>query len=101
MEEEADAMDVRVLVEMIDAACIEGAGAADDARAEAYESYSDNQAKSFQSYANSFRDESVVQDNDSNTYTTLSNEDAEAAVSADPQRYQYVPTPNLVKGVDY
>jgi len=79
----------------------DAAHASEDAEAAAYEKHSDDQAKSFQSYSNSFRDESVVQDNESNTHTTLSNQDAEAEVNSDPQRYEYVPTPNLVKGVDY
>jgi hypothetical protein len=44
---------------------------------------------------------SVVQDNSANTLGTFWNEDADALVAQDPQRYEYVTAPNYWKGVDY
>jgi hypothetical protein len=58
----------------------------------------DQRSKSFSDYQLGY---SVVQDNSSNTHGTLWNEDADALVAQNPQRYEYVTAPNYWKGVDY
>jgi hypothetical protein len=43
----------------------------------------------------------VVQDNARNAHGTLWNEDADALVKADPNRFEYVTSPGFWKGIDY
>jgi hypothetical protein len=58
----------------------------------------DRRSKDFSDYLLGF---SVVQDNARNTHGTLWNEDADALVKADPQRFEYVTAPGFWKGIDY
>jgi hypothetical protein len=58
----------------------------------------DQRSKSFSDYQLGY---SVVQDNSAHTHGTFWNEDADALVAQDPQRYEYVTAPNYWKGVDY
>jgi hypothetical protein len=58
----------------------------------------DRRSKEFGDYLLGF---SVVQDNALNAHGTLWNEDADALVKADPQRFEYVTAPGFWKGIDY
>ena len=66
----------------------------------------DNNARNGQGFSNYMLDQTVVQDN--NMYGngtvgrgTVWNSTADALVKADPNRFQYVDTPNYLKGIDY
>jgi hypothetical protein len=80
------------------AAASQAAGAARNAAFHAHMDDIDRYSKSFQNYQ---LDRSQIQDNDLNTRGTASNGLAEALVKADPNRFQYVPTQDFLKGVDY
>jgi hypothetical protein len=58
----------------------------------------DRRSKDFSDYQLGY---TVVQDNSVNGHTTLWNQDADALVRANPQRFEYVTAPNFWKGVDY
>ena len=58
----------------------------------------DRRSKEFGDYLLGF---SVVQDNALNAHGTLWNEDADALVKADPNRFEYVTAPGFWKGIDY
>jgi hypothetical protein len=58
----------------------------------------DRRSQSFSNYQLGY---SVIQDNSVNGHGTFWNEDADALVANDPQRYEYVTAPNYWKGVDY
>jgi hypothetical protein len=77
------------------------AHASEDAEAARTESHWDDGDKASKAFSEYQRDEAVVQDNESNTHSTISAQSADDLVRANPQRYEYVPTPDLVKGVDY
>ena len=46
-------------------------------------------------------DQTVIQDNQLNAHGTVWNQTADSLVKNDPQRYEYVNTPNFWKGIDY
>ena len=72
-----------------------------DAQTRSFEAHNDamdRQSKSFQNYQ---LDHSIVQDGQQNTRGTLSNNTAQAYVTADPQRYQIIEQKDWIKGVDY
>ena len=58
----------------------------------------DRRSKEFSNYQLGY---SVIQDNQANAHGTFWNEDADALVRHDPQRYEYVNAPNFWKGIDY
>ena len=58
----------------------------------------DRRSKDFSDYLLGF---TVVQDNALHAHGTLWNEDADALVKADPQRFEYVTAPGFWKGIDY
>jgi hypothetical protein len=58
----------------------------------------DRQSKAFQDYT---LDQTVVRDNDLSERGTVSNAYGDALVKANPDRFQYVPTQNFLKGVDF
>ena len=58
----------------------------------------DRRSKEFSDYLLGF---TVVQDNSVNGHATLWNQDADALVKADPQRFEYVSAPGFWKGIDY
>jgi hypothetical protein len=58
----------------------------------------DRRSKDFSDYLLGY---TVVQDNSVNGHATLWNQDADALVRADPNRFEYVTAPNFWKGVDY
>jgi hypothetical protein len=43
----------------------------------------------------------VIQDTEHNARGTISNDYADALVKANPNRFQYVPTQDYLKGIDY
>jgi hypothetical protein len=59
---------------------------------------STRRSKEFSDYLLGF---TVVQDNARNAHGTLWNEDADALVKADPNRFEYVTSPGFWKGIDY
>jgi hypothetical protein len=77
------------------------AHAAEDAHNAAVEKRWDAQDKSNQAFSNYLLDQTVIQDNQLNAHGTVWNQTADALVKSDPQRYEYVNTPNFWKGVDY
>jgi exonuclease VII large subunit len=58
----------------------------------------DRRSKDFSDYLLGY---TVVQDNAVNGHATLWNEDADALVRTNPQRFEYVTAPNFWKGIDY
>lgn len=79
----------------------DAAHAAEDAHNRSVEARWDAQDKSNQAFSNYLLDQTVIQDNLKGTHSTEWNQTADALVKSDPQRYQYVDTPNFWKGVDY
>jgi hypothetical protein len=77
------------------------AHAAEDAHNAAVEKRWDSQDKSNQAFSNYLLDQTVIQDNQLNAHGTVWNQTADAMVKNDPQRYEYVNTPNFWKGIDY
>lgn len=77
------------------------AHAAEDAHNRSVEARWDAQDKSNQAFSNYLLDQTVIQDNVKGTHSTEWNQTADALVKNDPQRYEYVDTPNFWKGVDY
>jgi hypothetical protein len=61
----------------------------------------DMRDKSNQAFANILLDQTVVQDTEHNARGTISNDYADALVKANPNRFQYVPTQDYLKGIDY
>jgi hypothetical protein len=54
-----------------------------------------------QGFANILLDQTVVRDADNHVRGTVSNDYADALVKANPNRFQYVPTQDYLKGIDY
>ena len=77
------------------------AHAAEDAHNQAVEKRWDANDKNNQAFSNYLLDQAVIQDNVNHTHSTEWNQTADAMVKNNPDRYEYVPTPNFWKGVDY
>ena len=77
------------------------AHAAEDAQRASVEKHWDAQDRNSQGFSNYLLDQTVVQDNQLNAHGTVWNQTAAALVKSDPDRYQYVNTPNYWKGIDY
>jgi hypothetical protein len=77
------------------------AHAMEDAQRASVEKRWDDQDKSNQGFSNYLLDQTVVKDNATNEHTTVWNQTADALVKSDPNRYEYVNTPNYWKGIDY
>lgn len=77
------------------------AHAANDAHNRAVEQRWDSLAKGNQAFSNYLLDQTVIQDNDLHAHGTVWNQTADAMVRDNPQRYEYVNTPNFWKGIDY
>ena len=77
------------------------AHAMSDAHNRSVEKMWDSRDKSNQAFSNYLLDQTVIQDNYQNAHGTVWNQTADALVKADPNRYEYVPTPNFWKGIDY
>ncbi len=79
----------------------DAAHAAEDAHNASVEARWDNQARSNQNFSNYLLDQTVVQDNNTGGHATVWNQYADSLVKNDPNRYQYVQTPDFLKGIDY
>jgi hypothetical protein len=77
------------------------AHAAEDAHNRSVEARWDAQDKQNQAFSNYLLDQTIIQDNVKGTHSTEWSQTADALVKSDPQRYEYVDTPNFWKGVDY
>lgn len=77
------------------------AHAAEDAHNQSVEKRWDDNDKHNQAFSNYLLDQTVIQDNENHTHSTEWNQTADAMVKNNPDRYEYVPTPNFWKGVDY
>lgn len=75
--------------------------AAFDAHNRSVEARWDAQDKASQGFSNYLLDQTVIQDNYYNAHGTVWNDTADALVKSDPNRFEYVPTPNFWKGIDY
>lgn len=75
--------------------------AAEDAHNRSVEQRWDAQDRQNQAFSNYLLDQTVIQDNVKGTHSTEWNQTADAMVKSNPQRYEYVDTPNFWKGVDY
>jgi hypothetical protein len=79
----------------------DAAHAAEDAHNASVEARWDSQARSNQNFSNYLLDQTVVQDNNTGGHATVWNQYADSLVKNDPNRYQYVQTPDFMKGIDY
>ena len=79
----------------------DASNAAWETHQQGYYAQQDSQDRSNQAFSNYQLDLSVVQDNQRNERGTVYNSYADALVKADPNRYQYVPTQDFLKGIDY
>jgi hypothetical protein len=61
----------------------------------------DSNDKRSQEFENSTLGYSVISDTSNNAHGTFWNEDADALVKSNPQRFEYVAAPNYWKGIDY
>jgi hypothetical protein len=77
------------------------AHAAEDAHNRSVEQRWDSQDKQNQAFSNYLLDQTVVLDKENNAHGTLWNQEADALVKSDPNRYEYVNAPNYWKGIDY
>lgn len=79
---------------------------ANKAQHEAWNADQDIKARNGQGFSNYLLDQTVIQDNNMYNNGTVGhgtawNSTADALVKADPNRFEYVDTPNYWKGVDY
>ncbi|MGA6980375.1 MAG: hypothetical protein WBZ11_02350 [Candidatus Sulfotelmatobacter sp.] len=79
----------------------EQAHAANDAHNRSVEERWDEQDKSNEAFSNYLLDQTVILDNEHNAHGTVWNQTADALVKSDPNRFEYVNTPNYWKGIDY
>jgi hypothetical protein len=66
-----------------------------------WEHRQDDQDKRNQNFSNYLLDQTVIQDNDNNAHGTVWNSTADALIHSNPNRFEYVDTPNFWKGIDY
>jgi hypothetical protein len=76
----------------------EGANSAEQA---SWNAGQDANARNVQGFSNYLLDQTVVQNNDTGGHSTDWNSTADALVKANPDRFQYVGTPNYIKGTDF
>lgn len=77
------------------------AHAAEDAHNRSIERHWDAQDKQSQGFSNYLLDQTVIHDKELNGHGTVWNQTADALVRSNPDRYEYVNTPNYWKGIDY
>jgi hypothetical protein len=82
-------------------ALADAAHAAEDAHNASVEARWDSQARSNQNFSNYLLDQTVVQDNNTGAHGAVWNQYADSLIKNDPNRYQYVQTPDFLKGIDY
>jgi hypothetical protein len=74
---------------------------ANDAQHAAFDQHEDDISRNGQGFSNYLLDQTVVQNNTTGAHATDWTSTADALVKANPSRYQYVDTPNYIKGTDY
>ena len=79
----------------------DAAHAANDAHNASVQAAWDSQDRRNQNFSNYLLDQTVVQDNNTGAYGAVWNQYADSLVKNDPNRYQYVQTPDFLKGIDY
>jgi hypothetical protein len=79
----------------------DAAHAANDAHNASVEKQWDENARMSKSFQEYTLDQSVIVDKSTGEHATAWNQTAELLVKADPNRFQYVPNKDLLKGVDY
>jgi hypothetical protein len=79
----------------------DAAHAANDAHNASVQAAWDSQDRRNQNFSNYLLDQTVVQDNNTGAHGTVWNQYADSLVKNDPNRYQYVQTPDFLKGIDY
>jgi hypothetical protein len=77
------------------------AHAANDAHNASVEANWDSRDKHSQEFSNYLLDQTVIEDSQRNERATVWNQYGDSLVKADPNRYQYVPTKDFIKGIDY
>jgi hypothetical protein len=77
------------------------AHAAEDAHNRSVEARWDSQDKRNQAFSNYLLDQTVIRDNENNGHATVWNSTADLLVKSNPNRFEYVDTPNFWKGIDY
>ena len=77
------------------------AHAAQDAHNRSVEERWDSLDKQHQAFSNYLLDQTVILDTQNNGHGTLWNQTADLLVKSDPNRFEYVNTPNYWKGIDY
>jgi hypothetical protein len=75
--------------------------AANDAHNASVEAKWDNDARMSKSFQEYTLDQSVIVDKNTGEHATAWNQTADLLVKIDPNRFQYVPNKDLLKGVDY
>lgn len=70
-------------------------------RRASFDAHNDAMDRSSQGFSNYMLDKSVVLDNQNNAHGTFWNNEAEALVKSNPNRFEYVETPGYWKGIDY
>jgi hypothetical protein len=58
----------------------------------------DKRSQEFENYQLGY---SVISDSQNNAHGTFWNQDADALVKSNPERFEYVNAPNYWKGIDY
>lgn len=77
------------------------AHAVEDARSASFQAHMDNIDRFSKSFQNYQLDQTELQDNNQNARGAVPNSLADALIKADPDRFEAVPTPNFLKGVDF
>lgn len=75
--------------------------AANDAHNASVEAQWDSNARMSKSFQEYTLDQSVIVDKNTGEHATAWNQTADLLVKADPNRFQYVPNKDLLKGIDY
>jgi hypothetical protein len=74
---------------------------ANDAQHAAFNQHEDDISRNGQGFSNYLLDQTVIQDNTTGGHATTWNSFADALVQSNPKRWQYVDTPDYIKGTDY
>jgi hypothetical protein len=77
------------------------ANAASDARIADFNTHMDDLSRNSKVFENYQLDRTVIQDNENSTRGTTGYALGDALVKGNPNRFEYVPNQDLLKGVDY
>ena len=73
----------------------------EDEQRASFEQHNDAMDRQSQAFSNYMLDKSVLRDTESGGHVTTWNTTAETVVNSNPQRFEYVPTTDYWKGIDY